>query len=101
MNNSLNIALTKVARKLSVDPKIVDSVYRSYWKFIKEHISSMTLEDMTQEEFDSVDTNFSLPYIGKLYVDYEKIIRYNNYKKYIENVKAEKSKANRMPSISD
>jgi len=102
MNNVLNLAIQRVAYKLSVDPKLVESVYKSYWKFIKEQISSFNLREMDIDEFNSVDTNFNLPYIGKLYVGTEKMEKYKrkleNFKK---NVRAKENQANGLPSISD
>lgn len=101
MNNTLNTAIRRVARNLCVDQKLVESVYKSYWYFIKEQISSTTLKDMSQEEFDSSVTNFNLPFLGKLYADYSKIEKYRRQLKFYEHVKAEKSKANRLSGISD
>ena len=73
MNNTLNLAIRKVSRKLSVDQKLVEQVYKSYWMFIKEHISSLPLRELSQEEYDSTVSNVNLPYLGKLYVDYNKL----------------------------
>ena len=101
MNNTLNSALRQSARKLSIDVKLVEQVYRSYWRFIREQIESLPLRTMTKEEFDLVDHNFNLPYIGKIYVDYEKIEKYRRHLKYIQDVKSKENKADRQPSISD
>lgn len=96
------MALTKASRKLSVDLKLVEAVYRSYWLFIKTQITSMPLKDISEEEFDSLDTNINIPYLGKLYVEYEKIEKYRRHLKYIEeHVKAKENKADRLPSASD
>ena len=101
MNSTLNLAIRKVARKLSVDQKLVETVYKSYWKFIKNQISSVSLKEISEEEFNSLDINFNLPYLGKLYVKYEKIERYRRRLKYLENVKTEESEADRLPGSSD
>ena len=94
MNNSVNQAVRQVARKLSVDQKLVEAVYRSYWKFIKEHISSLNLRNIDKEEFDSIVTNFNIPYIGKLYVGYGRVEKYKRQFKKYRDVKTEESKAN-------
>ena len=101
MNNTLNLAIQKVARKLSVDQKLVEAVYKSYWSFIKTQISSVSLKEISEEEFNSLNINFNLPYLGKLYVKYEKIERYRRRLKYLEDVKAEKSEADRLSGSSD
>jgi 23S rRNA U2552 (ribose-2'-O)-methylase RlmE/FtsJ len=51
---------------------------------------------MDVEEFQSVDTNFNLPYIGKLYVGTEKLEKYKRLKKIYENVKNKRNKASRL-----
>ena len=53
------------------------------------------------EEFNSVDTNFNIPYIGKLYVGIEKIEKYKRKKENYENVKNKRNKANGLSSVSD
>ena len=101
MNSTLNLAITKVARRLGVDRKLVESVYKSYWNFIKETVSNVSLIDMSKEEFNSVDINFNLPLLGKLFVEYDKIERHRRHLKYLENAKIEESEANRLSSTCD
>ena len=95
-NNSLNLALQQTSRKLSVNQMIVKAVYKSYWKFIKEHISSLSIDTMNEEELASTVTNFNIPYIGKLYVSYDKVQRHRNQLNYYKtNVRAKRNKTNR------
>ena len=101
MNNTLNLALRRTSRELSVDLKIVEAVYRSYWGFIKHTIESIPIKEMTKEELASVDHNFNIPYIGKLYVDDEKIDKYHRRLKFLQDVKTKKNKADRLSSVSD
>lgn len=100
-NSVLNLALKQASRKLSVDQKLVELVYRSYWKFIKERISNLNLREMTKEEFDSTDTNFNIPFIGKLYVEYYRIEKYQNHKKKLENAEIEENEASRLSGTCD
>lgn len=101
MNSTLNLAIEQVARNLSVNKKLVENVYKSYWKFIKNHVASYSLRGMSQEEFESIDTNFNIPYIGKLYIKKDKLERYNNQLKYYQNVKSKKNKTNRVSGTSN
>ncbi len=101
MNNTLNLALRKAARNLSVDQKLVEVVYKSYWQFIKNHIASLPLRTMEREEFDSTVANFNLPYLGKLYASYDKVEKYKRQLKFYQNVKAEKDKASRQSGSCD
>ena len=101
MNNTLNLAIKKVARNLSVDQKLVESVYKSYWYFIKEHISSLPLRELSKEEYDSTVSNINLPFLGKLYVDYNKLAKYHKERKLYRDVKAEENKANGLSGSCD
>ena len=101
MNNTLNLALRKVARNLSVDQKLVEAVYKSYWYFIKNHITSIPLRDLTEEEYDSTVSNINLPFLGKLYVDYNKLAKYHKQRKLYRDVKDKESEADRLSGISD
>lgn len=101
MNNTLNLALKKVARNLSVDQKLVERVYKSYWLFIKEHISSLPLRDLSKEEYNSTVSNINLPFLGKLYVDYNKLEKYHKERKLYKDVKTEENKANRLSGSCD
>lgn len=94
MNSVLNSALRQVARKLSVDYKLAECIYDSYWKFVREYAESLPLREVTnREELDSIVTNFNIPYIGKLYVEYERIEKYHKRLKFYENAKAKKNQA--------
>lgn len=68
-----------VAADLSLTKKLVDKVYKSYWRAIREHITELPLkEDLTDEEFLKLQPNVCIPSIGKLYVTLE---RYHKVKK--------------------
>lgn len=91
-NSLLNTAYKNVARKLCIDPSKVEEVYKSYWKFVKEHISDIGyVMEMSKEEIDSTDTNFNIPYIGKLYMDFTKLDNYKKQLKKYENATAKKN----------
>lgn len=102
MNNTLNLALRKVARNLSVDQKLVEQVYKSYWCFIKEHITNLPLRELSQDEYDSTVSNVNLPYLGKLYVDYNKLRKYQEGRKRLyQDVEVKESEADRLSGVSD
>lgn len=101
MNSTLNSALRKTARYFSISPQLVEDIYKSYWKFIKETVSQKSFKEMTDEEFDSSNMNINLPYLGKLYADKEKLIKYRKQLKYYRDVKIKKNNANRQSGVSD
>lgn len=88
-SNSLNLALRQTARSLSIPLELVEKIYYSYWSFIKQTASSLPLKEGVEEELPE-PTNFNIPYIGKLYVDYDKVHKYNNQLKFYQNVKSKK-----------
>lgn len=101
MNSTLNLALRQTARYFSISSKLVEEIYRSYWKFIKETVSSKSLKEISDEEFDSSNLNINLPYLGKLYADKEKLNKYRRQLNYYRNVKIKEDKTNRQSGISN
>lgn len=101
MNSVLNSVIDKVSRELCVDRKTVGLVYLSYWRFIKNRASSVPLKTMTYEEFLNTKVNFNIPFIGKLYADYNEIKKYRKQLNYYQNVKTKKSKADRLSGTCD
>lgn len=72
-------ALKKLSLEMNLDEEVVDTAYKSFFEFIKESISSLPLkENLTEEEFSKLKTNFNIPALGKLHCTYE---RYLNKKK--------------------
>lgn len=80
--------ISKVADNNCLDRKFVDKVYKLFWFSIKKNIESLPLkEDLTEEEFNNLTTNFNIPSIGKLCVTYD---RYKSVKRkfnYIRNLR--------------
>jgi hypothetical protein len=83
--------LNKLSRKLNIPQKEIMKVYKAYWKSIHKRIESLPLkDDLDEETFSKLKTNFNLPKLGKLHCIYEKykVINYfyrNNNDKYKEN----------------
>lgn len=98
MNSVLSSAIQQAASSLRIDRKLAERIYMSYWKFIRESLSSYgPMEDMTREEFASLSANFNVPYIGKLYTDYEKIVKYKRKQKFYKDVKVKENQASGEP----
>jgi hypothetical protein len=56
-----------VSRTLGVSPDVVEKAYKAYWLYIKTTIQALPLkEDLTEEEFSKLRTNFNIPSLGKL-----------------------------------
>lgn len=88
--------IKKVAERLSIPEQVIEKVYKAYWLFIRTKITELPLkENLTEEDFNKLRTNFNLPSLGKLTCNYDRWERvkkaeelklknteeYNDYKK--------------------
>ena len=81
----------KVSQEMDIPLEVIDTAYKSYWKFIKQTIQSLPLkDDISEEEFAKLRTNFNVPSLGKLYVTWNRLIgckkRFEIIKKLGKNV---------------
>lgn len=81
-----------VSKELNLPIKVVDKAYKSYWEFIKTTIQALPLkEDINEEEFSKLRTNFNIPSLGKLVCTYDRMVgvkkRFNYIKKIREDAK--------------
>ena len=65
--------LKQVSDELELPLDVVKLAYESNWKFIRETIKDLPLkEDLTEEEFSKLQTNFNIPSLGKLTCTYDR-----------------------------
>ena len=81
----------KVSQEMDIPLEVIDTAYKSYWKFIKQTIQSLPLkDDISEEEFAKLRTNLNVPILGKLYVTWNRLIgckkRFEIIKKLGKNV---------------
>lgn len=84
--------ISAVSKELDIPKEVVDLAYKSYWKFIKQTIQSLPLkEDINEEEFSKLRTNFNVPSLGKMVCTFDRMVgvkkRYKYIKKLRENAK--------------
>ena len=80
-----NEIFTQISLKLDIPLEVTKEAYNSYWRFIKQTIQQLPLkESISQEEFDSLRTNFNIPSIGKLNLTWD---RYNRINKHFNRIK--------------
>lgn len=83
--------IEKVSIEKGLPKEVVLVAYRSYWEFIKKTIQELNLkEDITEEEFNQLRTNFNIPSIGKLYITWDKLINVKKRRLYLQKIKEEK-----------
>lgn len=68
---------------MSLDEEVIDLAYKSFFEFIRQSISKLPLkEDLSEEEFNKLKTNFNIPSIGKLHCIYERYLNKRRQFKY-------------------
>ena len=78
----------KVARDLELPTEVVKTAYNLYWRFIRDTIESLPLKDsLSEEEFNSLRTNFNIPSLGKLSCTYDRYIGVKKRMEYIRSLR--------------
>jgi hypothetical protein len=86
----LNDIYKEVAEELGLPKQVVKKAYSSFWKFIRTTIGELPLkEDLSEEEFDKLKTNFNIPSLGKLNCTIDK---FNSTKKKLDYIKKYREK---------
>lgn len=80
--------LNQVANKLNIPVEVVKEAYESYWEYIRKTISKLPLkEDLSEEEFNKLRTNFNVPSIGKLACPYDRYKAIKDRYKHIKKLR--------------
>ena len=78
----------KVSQEIGLPPEVVDIAYKSYWKFIKQTIQSLPLkDDISEEDFTKLRTNFNIPSLGKLTCTFDRMMGVKKRFKYIKRLR--------------
>lgn len=86
-------ALDQVANKLNIPVEVVKEAYESYWGYIRCTISELPLkEDLSEDEFNKLRTNFNIPSIGKLACPYDRYKAIKDRYKYVKKLRDAESK---------
>lgn len=68
---------------MNLPVEVVEYAYKSYWKFIRKTIQELPLkEDLSEEEFAKLKTNFNIVSLGKLSCNYDRYYRVKQKEKY-------------------
>jgi len=78
----------EVSQKLNIPEDVVDAAYKSFYEFVKEKITELPLKDeLSEEEFSKLKTNFNIPSLGKLHCTYERYTKVKERLKYVNKLK--------------
>lgn len=78
--------LSKISQETNLPKKVVGKVFKAYWFFIRTSLQNLPLkEDLSEEEFSRLRTNFNIPSLGKFSCTYEDYLKQKKrYKRIIE-----------------
>ena len=80
--------VTELSEELEIPEEVVDAAYKSFFEFIREIIVSLPLKDeLSEEDFNKLRTNFNIPSLGKLHCTYERYRRMKERMNYIKKIK--------------
>lgn len=83
----------EASRILGISPNVIEKVYKAYWLYIKTTIEELPLkEELTEEEFLKLKTNFNVPSLGKLSCTLDKYKGTKNRFKLIEKLRNAENK---------
>ena len=73
----------QVAEEMNIPVEVVKEAYLSYWKFIRKTIQELPLkQDLSEEQFAKLKTNFNIVSLGKLSCTYDRYKRMKLREKY-------------------
>lgn len=80
--------VSTVSKELNIPEEVVDKAYKSYWEFIKTTIQALPLkEEVDEEEFSKLRTNFNVPSLGKLVCTFDRMEGVKKRFSYIKKIR--------------
>ena len=80
--------IESVANELQLPVDLVRKTYKAYWQFVRDTIQQLPLkDDISEEEFKKIKTNFNIPSFGKLYCTRDRYLRVKKRFEYINNLR--------------
>lgn len=78
----------KVSEELNLPKEVVDKAYKSFWLFINQSIQSLPLkENLNEEDFAKLKTNYNIPSLGKLTCTYERMLGVKKRFNFIKQIR--------------
>lgn len=80
-----------IALKYNMTDDELKELVNSPYEFSREKIRALQLDDVEEEEFNKLKTNFMYRYLGKFYIEYRRILYERRKKKLREERSGEDS----------
>ncbi len=82
-NDKIKKLIHRIGLKYNLRDEDVNKIITSPYIYVRQIITNMEIEEnITEDEFNKLKTNFIFPNIGKLYIKYGTVLRYQNQKKH-------------------
>lgn len=76
---NLNNILSQLEKDLGIPKDVIYKIYSSSWDFIKQTIKSIPIKEENFEQYmKNNKVHFSIPYLGKLSCNYNKVKHVKN-----------------------
>lgn len=80
--------IDKVSKELDLPRELVNKTYKAFWLFINQSIQSLPLkEDLSEEDFAKLRTNFNIPSLGKLSCTYDRMLGVKKRYKILKQIR--------------
>ena len=78
----------KVSEELNLPKEVVDKTYKAFWLFINHSIQSLPLkENLNEEDFAKLRTNFNIGSLGKLTCTYDRMLGVKKRFNFIKQIR--------------
>ena len=85
--------IKKVSEELNIPKEVVDKTYKAFWLYIRDSIQKLPLkEELTEDEFLTLRTNYNIPSLGKLTCTYDRYTGVISRFKYIKELRNKNEK---------
>ena len=82
--------VTLLSEELTIPEEVIDAAYKSFFEFIRETVTGLPLkEELSEEDFNKLRTNFNIPSLGKLHCTYDRYKGMKERLKYLKKLKEE------------
>jgi len=82
-DDRIKILIHSIGLKHNLQDEVINKIVNSPYKFTREKISELEIsDDMSEEEYNKLKTNFMYLYIGKLHTTFEMCTKFYKLKKW-------------------
>ena len=82
--------VTLLSEELTIPEEVIDAAYKSFFEFIRETVTGLPLkEELSEEDFNKLRTNFNIPSLGKLHCTYDRYKGMKERLNYLRKLKEE------------